>query len=100
MMDIVKVGNVSSTSGTGHSGQSDEAALLLKSIVDNKISFQQGRTMGRMCESLRRHARRLAGVDLRDYTDLRPAAHDERARVPAAVPGPATLPHDLVGRAA
>ena len=26
--------------------------------------------MGKMCESLRRHARRSAGVDLRDYTDL------------------------------
>ena len=70
MMDFVEVGNVSTTSGTGHSGQSDETALLLKSIVDNKISFQQGRTMGKMCESLRHHARRSAGVDLRDYTDL------------------------------
>ena len=26
--------------------------------------------MGKMCKSLRRHARRSAGVDLRDYTDL------------------------------
>ena len=26
--------------------------------------------MGKMCESLRRHACRSAGVDLRDYTDL------------------------------
>ena len=26
--------------------------------------------MGKMCESLRRHARRSAGVDLRDYTTL------------------------------
>ena len=26
--------------------------------------------MGKMCESLRRHARRSAGVDLRDCTDL------------------------------
>ena len=38
--------------------------------MDNKISFQQGKTLGKMCESLRRHARRSAGVDLRDYTDL------------------------------
>ena len=69
-MDFVEVGNVSTTSGFGLSGQNDEAALLLKSVVDNKISFQQGKTLGKMCESLRRHARRSAGVDLRDYTDL------------------------------
>ena len=69
-MDFVEVGNVSTTSGFGLSGHNDEAALLLKSIVDNKISFQQGKTLGKMCESLRRHARRSAGVDLRDYTDL------------------------------
>ena len=69
-MDFVEVGNVSTTSGVGLSGHNDEAALLLKSIVDNKISFQQGKTLGKMCESLRRHARRSAGVDLRDYTDL------------------------------
>ena len=69
-MDFVEVGNVSTTSGFGSSGQNDEAALLLKSVVDNKISFQQGKTLKKMCESLRRHARRSAGVDLRDYTDL------------------------------
>ena len=69
-MDIVEVGNVSTTSGFGLSGQNDEAALLLKSIVDNKISFQQGKTLGEMCESLHRHARRSAGVDLCDNTDL------------------------------
>ena len=69
-MDSAEVGNVSTTSGIGLPGPSDEAALFLKSIADNKISFQQGRTMGKMCESLRRHARRSAGVDLRDYTTL------------------------------
>ena len=69
-MDFVEVGNVSTTSGFDLSGQNDEAALLLKSVVDNKISFQQGKSLKNMCESLRRHARRSAGVDLRDYTDL------------------------------
>ena len=69
-MDFVEVGNVSTTSGFGSSGQNDEAVLLLKSVVDSKISFQQGKTLGEMCKSLRRHARRSAGVDLRDYTDL------------------------------
>ena len=69
-MDFAEVGNVSTTSGFGLSGHNDEAALLLKSIADNKISFQQGKTLGTMCESLRCHARRSAGVDLRDYTDL------------------------------
>jgi hypothetical protein len=44
-MDFVEVGNVSTTSGFGSSGQNDEAALLLKSVVDNKISFQQGKTL-------------------------------------------------------
>ena len=46
-MDFVEVGNVSTTSGFGLSGQNDEAALLLKSIVDNKISFYQGKMMGK-----------------------------------------------------
>ncbi len=64
-MDFVEVGNVSTTCASGLPGHSEESALLLKSIADNKISFQEGKLMEKICESLRRHAQRSAGVYLR-----------------------------------
>jgi hypothetical protein len=67
-MDLIEVGNVSTTSAAP-AGFSEDA-LLLKSISENKISFQQGRSMLRMGESLRRYARRSIGLEIRDYASL------------------------------
>ena len=67
-MDLIEVGNVSTTSAAP-AGFSEDA-LFLKSISENKISFQQGRSMLRMGESLRRYARRSIGLEIRDYASL------------------------------
>jgi len=64
-MDLIEVGNVSIAS-TMYAGHVDDAALLRRSIEENTISFQQGRSMVKMGESLRRYARRLSGQELHD----------------------------------
>ncbi len=47
-------------------GQLDEAALLLKSIVDNKISFQKGKKMGKFVRAFVATLGILRVFDLRD----------------------------------
>jgi hypothetical protein len=68
-MDLIEVGIVS-TASTAYAGHVDEAALLRRSIEENTISFQQGRSMVKMGDSLRRYARRSSGQELHDYNAL------------------------------
>jgi hypothetical protein len=68
-MDLIEVGNVS-TASAAYAGHVDEAALLRRSIEENTISFQQGRSMVKMGDSLRRYARRSSGQELHDYNVL------------------------------
>ena len=68
-MDLIEVGNVSTASAT-YAGHFDEAALLRRSVDENTISFQQGRSMFKMGESLPRFSRRSSAPDLHDYSVL------------------------------
>jgi hypothetical protein len=68
-MDVIEVGNVSTTSGVA-AGAHDEHALLQRSINENTISFQQGRSWEKMGECLRRYARRSSGQEIHDFTVL------------------------------
>ena len=68
-MDLIEVGIVSNAS-TAYACPADEAALLRRSIEENTISFQQGRSMVKMGDSLRRYARRSSGQELHDYNVL------------------------------
>ena len=78
-MDLIEVGNVSTTSGVA-AGAHDEQALLQRSINENTILFQQGRSWEKIGACLRRYA-----------------AFDRRAVVPAGVPGARVLPGILHG---
>ena len=68
-MDLIEYGNISTASAT-YAGHFDEAALLRLSVDESTISFQQGRSMFKMGESLRRYARRSSGQEIHDYSVL------------------------------